>query len=392
MVREDCNGEQRILVELGYDGSFCDRFAPFIKPDPGCGTGPMLEIGSIMPSLTDSGASTPDIAFAGDLEVSFTVVPSNIGDGPITFTLNGVTVAAQWNEANQKSWWIHFREGELIFVYSADGSAFVGIFQPVEVEPGTEARFKITHDVNNGAGSRVTSFYQMTDGVNWELLSAQTFGTSGTLFNSTAPVTVGYIIGNDTFQYYGGIKDVEIRNSIGGTVVANPDFTAWPVGAPTYVDPAGKTWTLQGSAEIGPAPCVPVYRARYWGLVDTSLIVTDWDWDWPVEGTNPAGDDVWLKGMASGNMALCLTERGYQTDRPFGVFTEISGGIPTVITAHPGGRNYTMTFSLDNEAELVELEAILAQPVVLFQPNDQRDVWLAPSVEAVEMPKVGGGR
>jgi hypothetical protein len=392
IVRQDCNGLQRIFVEEGYAGCFCDRFTPFFKEGYGCAPGPALSLGPIAPSLVASGASTPDIAFAGDIEIRATVIPSNLGEQPITFTLLGQTIAAQWTEPSQKSWWLHLREGTLIFVYSTDGSNFTGLFQELDAEPGEEIKVRVTHDVNNGSGSRVTTFYQSRDGVNWDLLSTQTFGTAGTMFNSTAAVTVGYITGNNTFQFYGGIKDVEIRNSIGGTVVANPDFTDWPTNANTYVDGAGKTWTLQGLATIDAPACVPVYQARYWGLVDASLIVSDWDWIWPENVTNPAEGSVWLKGVASGNLALCLTERIYATDRPFGAFTPIGGGIPTVITAEPGGRNYSLVFSIENEQDLIDLEAIISQPLMLLQLLDQRDVWLAPKATNVEMPKVGGGR
>jgi hypothetical protein len=103
---------------------------------------------------------------------------------------------------------------------------------------------------------------------------------------------------------------------------------------------------------------------------------------------NPTPGNSWLRGAASGDLSVCDSE-AYGTFRPFGPTQPIGGGIPTAITGDPSGRNYALEIPVTSEAELVALEAILAQQLFFFQPaSGAADLWLAPNQTSVVVHKV----
>lgn len=75
-------------------------------------------------------------------------------------------------------------------------------------------------------------------------------------------------------------------------------------------------------------------------------------------------------------------------DRPFTAATGINGG-RFVTSSAPGGRNLTMTAAVESEADLAQLRAVLARPLVLISPSDASEVWASPVSESVKIVKVG---
>lgn len=78
----------------------------------------------------------------------------------------------------------------------------------------------------------------------------------------------------------------------------------------------------------------------------------------------------------------------WTVDRPFTAVTGVNGG-RFVTSAAPGGRNLSMSAAVESEAELAQLRAVLARPLVLISPSDASEVWAAPVQESVRIIKVG---
>lgn len=134
--------------------------------------------------------------------------------------------------------------------------------------------------------------------------------------------------------------------------------------------------------------CQVCYEVRWWGRVDGIIVTTEWSAQCCVASIdNPEPGCDWLRGASSGDICVC-TDRSYERTRPFGSFQPIGGGLPTVVTGTPGGRNYTLSFPVESEADLELVEAILDQPLNYFQPDDQRDLWMAPNPESVNVTKI----
>lgn len=91
-------------------------------------------------------------------------------------------------------------------------------------------------------------------------------------------------------------------------------------------------------------------------------------------------------------LAYCPT-RTYTRSRPFSRVQPISGGLPTVVTGLPGGRDYTVQITLPEQSITYErqiLEDILAAPYVWLQPAYMPGLFAAPNTESYDLTKVNG--
>jgi hypothetical protein len=86
--------------------------------------------------------------------------------------------------------------------------------------------------------------------------------------------------------------------------------------------------------------------------------------------------------------SVVLGKFEWTVDRPFTSATGVMGS-RFVTSAPPGGRNLSMVAAVESEAELADLRAVLARPLVLISPSDASEVWAAPVQESVRIVKVG---
>jgi hypothetical protein len=175
-----------------------------------------------------------------------------------------------------KSWFLGVRSDRLYFEWSADGVNVIGASSTVQPVIPANGRLsvRVTLDVDNGAGGRTITFYTAPSGTSgpWAQLGDPVVQSGTTsIFNSTAAVQVGAVPVGMTYPS-GRVHAVEIRDGIGGTVVANPVFTAQTVGATSFADAAGRTWTLNAGAAISNR------RSRFIGEV------ASWPSRWDVSG------------------------------------------------------------------------------------------------------------
>lgn len=171
-------------------------------------------------------------------------------------------------------------KGFLRFTWTTDGtgSAIRSVPSTVPV-PSFSGRLavRVTFDVDNGSGNHTATFYTSTSiSGTWVQLGLPTSTGGGvtSIYNGSANLEVGTIAGGaGRISVFGGgglgaadpfcgkIYAAEVRNGIGGTLVAKMDATAQTVGATSWSDGLGtpNTWTLYASAEISQADY------RFWG-------------------------------------------------------------------------------------------------------------------------------
>jgi hypothetical protein len=204
---------------------------------------------------TSSGAATPDVAAldTADLDVRIDIqAVSWLADA-------GITLCAKYDTTgNQRSWIVVLSEtGEPWIRWSPDGTLASAVEVYANAKPVYDEEGRVTLrfylDVDNGSGQYVVRFYQSHDGVDapggWTQIGSGFVGPASSIFNGTAPVRVGHsalTASNVPARVFG----FQQRATIGGTVVANPDFTAATPGASSLVDSTGKTWTLYGAADF----------------------------------------------------------------------------------------------------------------------------------------------
>lgn len=197
-------------------------------------------------------------------------------------------LAGKWTSSgSQRSYALRVNaDGTLSFSFSSTGAdSFAGTStQPVPVERG-ELAVKVTFDQDNGAGGRDYTFYTSPDaGATWvQLGDVVVGGTPVTIFDSTAPLTVGDTDGQDRFT--GHVYWVKVLAGIGGTTVADPVFEAQASGASSFADAAGNTWTVNGDAELWNR------HYRFWGEVST------WPQEWGLKGATSVTSPIECAGV-----------------------------------------------------------------------------------------------
>ncbi|MEU5707872.1 hypothetical protein [Streptomyces flaveolus] len=218
-------------------------------------------------------ATTPDTAaldITGDLDLRW--------EGEANWNQLGAQVLiGKWDPVGQKAYMLRLEDGYLAIHHSTDGQNGALIRWRLPALP-QRAALRATLDIDNGAGGRSANFY-------WAPTIAgpwTQFGDTGVVagttptFVSTAPLRIAPadLISATPLRYpvTGRVYKAEVRNGIGGPVVAAPDFTAQAPGTTTFTDSAGLTWTLAGQAVISNR------RNRFVGEVSA------WPSRWDVSG------------------------------------------------------------------------------------------------------------
>lgn len=158
---------------------------------------------------------------------------------------------------------------------------------------------RFTIDVNNGASGNTVTFYTApTMAGPWTQLGAQVTQAGVTsVFSGGANLRIGGALAGSVYTWaeppYATFYSAEVRNGIGGTLVANPVFTTQPLdpvpfSTSDFPDGLGNQWFLSGTSDA----------ARIWyGSVDvrhvgeSSSFPNRWD---------VSGKDAWVPLTSAG--------------------------------------------------------------------------------------------
>ncbi|TLQ45749.1 hypothetical protein [Streptomyces marianii] len=199
------------------------------------------------------------------------------------------SLIGKWSTTDgQRSYVLRVFNGSLIFNWTTAGTDASALFHMATIPGGLRrAAFRVTLDVNNGSGGRTSTLYwaESLDGP-WTTLSTVTTAGTTSIFSSTTALQIAPGIPTTSpvrTPIRGRVHRAEIRSGIDGSAVANPDFRSLPEGTTSFADPAGRTWTLAGAAEITDRE----YRAH--------AEVSSWPARWDV-----SGEDVYVPIEAAG--------------------------------------------------------------------------------------------
>lgn len=195
-------------------------------------------------------ASTPDSAsldITGDIDIRGEISLADIG--------RTVVIAGKWGGVSAQRSWRFGKASNGLFLIWVDSSDVThteySTIRGMRFRTGHRHAFRVTLDVNNESSGHTLTFYEADtiDGP-WVQLG-DTVVKSGTtdIRSTTSSLTVGSD-GNSEYTNYTNVHSVIVMNGIEGTEVANPDFTIQTVGATSFDDVAGNTWTLVGDSEI----------------------------------------------------------------------------------------------------------------------------------------------
>lgn len=215
-----------------------------------------------LPGDEDNFADTPDnaaIDITGDIDIRIDLHPngwrSSIGMG-----LARKYVFSDFN----RSWafWVR-SDGTLRFRWSTNGAAATEVTATSTVAvPDDDARraVRVTLDVNNGSSQNVATFWTApTLAGPWTQLGTTVTQAGVTsIHNSPTVLEVGRLTadgaaGIGVRPITGEVYGFELRNGIGGSVIAEFDPDSRDAGDTTWTDVPGRVWTVHGQALTDPA-------------------------------------------------------------------------------------------------------------------------------------------
>lgn len=233
---------------------------------------------------TTSYASTPDAAaldITSDIDLRTEI---ELADWSSTLSQ---TLISKWDApGGQRSYMLRVFNNQLVIGWSTDG--VTELFAAVVAPAGMPRRvaLRATLDVDNGAGGYTATFYWSSSITGpWTQFGTVTGVGVTSIFGGTAHLQTGtYDATSATIRYPAagtGLR-YEVRSGVGGTVVANPDFTIQTPGATSFTDGAGRVWTV-------PAAALSNRLVRFQGEVSS------WPSRWDV-----SGGDVFVPVQAAG--------------------------------------------------------------------------------------------
>jgi len=202
----------------------------------------------LLPGVSGAYASTPDVAaldIVGDIDIRAELVATTSAQP------NPAHVVGKWTTTGaQRSYQLHLGALGLPEIrWSANGTAELSNLNAGITGPSPALRATI--DVDNGASGNTSRHYiaSSLDGA-WTEVDSEIKAGVTSIFSGTAPLTVGAANAGAASFFIGRLNRIEIRNGIDGTVVANPDFRNLAPGTTSFADGTGKTWTINGTAQV----------------------------------------------------------------------------------------------------------------------------------------------
>lgn len=235
----------------------------------------------VLDGSTTGVASTPDhtsLDITGDIDLRAEV---EIG----WQQAGNQVLLGKWQTAgNQRSYLIRIYGGELVLNWSVDGtdSGQMAARWPLPGSLFGRTAVRATLDANNGAGGWTATFsVAPTLTGTWTQVGEPVVGTGTTsIFSSTAPLQVAPNAPDTTpprVPFTGRGYRFQVRSGLGGSIVANPDFTTQAGGTTSFSDSAGRPWTVTSPAEVTDR------RVRFLGHVD------EWAPTWPYGDRSATG-------------------------------------------------------------------------------------------------------
>lgn len=309
--------------------------------------------GLMLDGVSGSHASTPDHAsldITSDIDLRAEATLDDWASGSIQNLIGKSNAAATQNSYRLRV----SATGFLEISWTEDGSTVETATSTVAlpVSNGERLAVRATLDVNNLAFGRTIRFYTSTaiDG-QWTQLGTDVVQAGTTsIFSGTAGLSVGSAADDGSLHRTTGIVfAAEVRSGVGGTVVADPRFDLQTHGATSFDDDAGRTWTINGGAEIIGA------------ILEEDSITPS------LEGK------IWLKSIRYPflNRPVNLLDRGQSEGREnrSAVFPVSGRSNPTAVHDLMGGKqfvHYIKTSGLNHLAEARDVDLTLAAGDVFF--------------------------
>lgn len=254
------------------------------------------------------------------------------------------------------------------------------VTETVVVPPGTDV--VVSHQFAFGT-LFATVIDDATSLVVWAGLHFEPF--SVTLDNPTA--------GNLTLNLAGLPATFDDPDQVRVEMRRNPGNLLWPFDGQGQLAPPEQEVVLVdrftprcASTCDGQCGTPPTYRVRLYGLVNGLPATSSWVECSP--GCITHDGLGWLRHPSNPELDFdgCVSTQPWVRQRAQSAGYPVDGGIPTVTTGDPGGRDYTLTLPQRTTPETLAAEATLNSRLLFYQPVDacMPGAWLAPAGRTVQ--------
>lgn len=196
---------------------------------------------------------------SADLDISFRLSLDNWGEAA------SKNLFGRYGAAGARSFFVTITATGVFSLYwSANGTDLLGaVFSThstLALTNGTGYWYRVSLDVDDGAGHYVAKLYNSTDGVTWTILQTITGASTTVIFDhATTPYLIG---GYGTSSMAGKFYEIRIRDGIDG-VIANPQpIESWKRIA---------TDAYSGGTIVG-SPTIYIYNGSYGGFGMTNFL------------------------------------------------------------------------------------------------------------------------
>ena len=291
---------------------------------------------------TGSYASTPDHAslrVTGDIQMEAEMVPTS-------WAVDQSVLARYEASEEQRSYalWVS-SAGLLRVVWSTDGTnGGRSIINSTTVQDQPDVQWVSGGlDVDDGSGQHVVAFKTDTGSGLIEFDSETLAGTTS-IHAGTAQLEVGSHSGGAFDMFEGVISSVTVRDS--GTAVADPDFSAQPMGTTSFTDSTGNLWTVNGDAYIA-------------GTESSSITPSLDGRAWLKSIRHPFLNRPIHRALAGGGQSIGRASRG-------SVFEVQGRSVPVAVTDIRSSREFTLTIQVPDEAAARDMDLTLASEDIFF--------------------------
>lgn len=204
-------------------------------------------------------------------------------------------------------------DGRITFGHTTNGlfATFVSRNSNPGIIPEVEGRraYRVTLDVNDGAGNRVYSWYTSDhiDGT-WTLFDSATVAGTTSIYSSSASLALtaggnGDVVFSTLDPFRGKLYAARVYGGINGTLVADfhPNSDA-ELGDTTWADTCASpnTWIIENAGQPDGLPAIRLGSDRIRATLELQTRPDDWD---------PSGGDRWCAMTAQGTLARYQSTR-----------------------------------------------------------------------------------
>jgi hypothetical protein len=277
---------------------------------------------------------------------------------------DGADLLTRWDETNG-SWQLRAQSTrQLTLFWTPDNSAVRQVDSQIGLPNWARTiAVRATLDVNNGAGGHTVRFYYAAslDGP-WTQLGDAVVGTGTTsLYTTGAPAAlIGKDPSSSAAQTPQRVHGWQIRSGIDGTVVSSATTAGLEVGATSFQDDQGRTWTVTDG-----------------GVSNTHVLAVAEVAEWPVDWNTKGAQSVLTQVQAAG-----VTRRLGQGAQP------VESVLRRTISGITGLAGY---WPMEDGRDAVQFGAAVGQHPATFDPEVRPGVY-ADFPGSAPLPTLGAGR